>query len=246
MDKGWVKLFRKFTDWEWYDDINTKVLFLHLLLKVNHKDKNWRNTVVKRGELITSSFNLAKETQLTRQQIRLSLSKLISSGDIVKKTTNKYTHLTICNYSSYQDTQKENNQQTTIKQPTNNHQTTTTKEVKNERIKEKEYIGGSHILAIRVKEQLKDVSKMHSQLTDEECNKLLNRFDKVLVWETLLAMDNNTNLKKYKSVYRTCLQWCKNAKERTQHEKGNQRHNGQGEQYNPAGKAYDNADNQDF
>ena len=29
-------------DWEWYDDINTKVLFIHLLIKSNWKEKKWR------------------------------------------------------------------------------------------------------------------------------------------------------------------------------------------------------------
>ena len=29
----YVKISRKILDWEWYTDINTKVLFLHILLK---------------------------------------------------------------------------------------------------------------------------------------------------------------------------------------------------------------------
>lgn len=37
---GHIKLFRKFLDWGWYQDINTKVLFIHMLLKANWKDGN--------------------------------------------------------------------------------------------------------------------------------------------------------------------------------------------------------------
>ena len=41
-DTSWIKLFRKFMDWEWYGDKNTKVLFIHLLLKANYQEKSWK------------------------------------------------------------------------------------------------------------------------------------------------------------------------------------------------------------
>ncbi len=31
MNDGFIKLHRKIIDWEWYDDINTKTLFIHIL-----------------------------------------------------------------------------------------------------------------------------------------------------------------------------------------------------------------------
>ena len=39
--EGWVKLHRKFLEWEWYDKSETVHLFLHCLLKANHKDKSY-------------------------------------------------------------------------------------------------------------------------------------------------------------------------------------------------------------
>ena len=42
--EGWIKLHRQILDWEWYDDINVKVLFLHLLLTANYEDKKWQGT----------------------------------------------------------------------------------------------------------------------------------------------------------------------------------------------------------
>ena len=30
---GWIKIHRKITEWEWYDDVNTFRLFMHLILK---------------------------------------------------------------------------------------------------------------------------------------------------------------------------------------------------------------------
>lgn len=39
---GWIKLHRKLINWEWYQDTNVKVVFLHLLLIANHEDKKWQ------------------------------------------------------------------------------------------------------------------------------------------------------------------------------------------------------------
>ena len=56
---GYIKLFRQFSDWEWYKDINTKCLFLHCLISANFKDAKWQGIVVKRGQFITSLAHLA-------------------------------------------------------------------------------------------------------------------------------------------------------------------------------------------
>ena len=41
--KGFIALQRKVLEWEWYNDIPTKTLFIHILLKANFKDKNWQD-----------------------------------------------------------------------------------------------------------------------------------------------------------------------------------------------------------
>ena len=51
---GHIKLFRKFLDWGWYQDINTKVL----LLKANWKDGKFMGTTVPRGSLYRLSGTL--------------------------------------------------------------------------------------------------------------------------------------------------------------------------------------------
>ena len=43
--EGWIKVHRKLVDWEWYNDINVKVVFLHLLLTANHKEKQWKGAM---------------------------------------------------------------------------------------------------------------------------------------------------------------------------------------------------------
>ena len=120
MKNGWIKIHYNLLNWEWYDDINTKTLFLHLLLMANWKDKKWHGILIKRGSFVTSLGKLANQTGLSVQNVRTSLNKLKSTHEITSKTTNKYTYITINNFNDSQETTNKltNNQQTTNKQLT--------------------------------------------------------------------------------------------------------------------------------
>ncbi|MDR2274312.1 MAG: hypothetical protein LBF27_25620 [Sphingobacterium sp.] len=144
--QGWVKLHRSILEWEWYSDINTKILFLHLLVKANHKDKKHQGTIIKKGQLLTGRDLLSFETGLSVQQVRTSLERLKSTNEITITTNRKGSVIDIVNYVFYQSReeeqptdQPENNQQVTNKQPTSNQQVTSNKnekKYKNERNKE--------------------------------------------------------------------------------------------------------------
>lgn len=122
MEDGWVKIFRRFLDWEWYSDGNMVRLFLHLLLRANYEDKRWRGMVVSRGQLITSLESLSNETHLSVRNIRTCLQRLLETGEIDKQTTSKFTIITICKYDSYQQIE-DHKRQTNDKQATNERQT---------------------------------------------------------------------------------------------------------------------------
>lgn len=141
MCAGWIKLHKKMTKWQWFKHSNTLQLFIYVLITANYEDKYWGNVLVKRGELITSLGHLAEGTGLSVQQVRTALENLYSSGELIRQEKNNkhFTHLTICNYSIYQENTESSNNQITIKQQSNNNQITTTKEYKNIRNKE-EYI----------------------------------------------------------------------------------------------------------
>jgi hypothetical protein len=134
---GWIKLHRKFLEWEWYDDTNSVRVFLHLLIKANHKDKNYRGTLIKRGQLVTGRTLLSEQTGLSEQQIRTVLNKLKSTGELTIKSTSKGSLVTLVNYGLYQGDDTQSTSATTSKltneQPASNQQSTTNKNVKNEK-----------------------------------------------------------------------------------------------------------------
>lgn len=117
MHRGYIKLWRKFKDWDWYDDHNTCRLFIYLLLSVNHTEKKWKGEVIKPGSIITGRYQLAKETGLTPSQIRTSLDKLKMTSDITIKTTNKYSLISINNWNDYQQNHQQHSQQIANKSP---------------------------------------------------------------------------------------------------------------------------------
>jgi len=138
---GYVKLFRKLADWEWYSDSNTFRLFIHCLIKANYEEKKWRGQVIKPGSFVTSTMKLADELHLTRAQIRYSIHNLQNTQNLATKSTNKYTVITVLNWAEYQVYEIEQitnslANQSPAESPTNRQPIATTKEYKE--IKNKE------------------------------------------------------------------------------------------------------------
>ena len=131
-NNGFIVLHRKMVDWEWYQDANTMRLFVHCILKANHKARKWQGIDINRGQFLTSSDTLAADLKLSRQQIRTSLNKLKSTNEITISTTARYSMITVSSYNEYQDKGKPDNQRVTNKQPTDNQLVTTNNNDNNE------------------------------------------------------------------------------------------------------------------
>lgn len=108
---GFIQLHRSLMAWEWYDDIPTKVLFLHLLLMANHTDKKWRGKTIQRGQHMTSIPKLAEGTGLTIKQVRRALDNLKTTGEVTTSRADKGTLVTVENYSVYQGGSKSQGRQ---------------------------------------------------------------------------------------------------------------------------------------
>lgn len=130
--QGYIKLYRQIVEWEWYNDINTTRLFIHLLLTANHREQKWQGITVLPGQKITSYPHLALENTLSVQAIRTSINKLKSTGEITVKSTSKYSLITIQNWIDYQQDNTPVNSQATGEQQSSNRRATTNKNVKND------------------------------------------------------------------------------------------------------------------
>lgn len=108
---GWIKLHRSLKEWEWYDDINVKVTFIHILLSANHKEGSWRGHKIDRGQMWTSISHLSEEIGITEKQIRNALKKLEKTNEILTKGASKGTMITVCKYDSYQDEENQMGEQ---------------------------------------------------------------------------------------------------------------------------------------
>lgn len=124
MDGNYIKIYRSLLEWEWYSNINTKVLFLHMLLKANWKDGKFQGTTVPRGSFVSSYPRLAEECDLTINEIRTALKHLVSTGEVTVRTHSKFSVFAVNNYNQYQDinSQITDNAQADNRQVTGNAQ----------------------------------------------------------------------------------------------------------------------------
>ena len=128
---GWLKLYRRLRDWEWYGVPNMVAVWVHILICACAEEKEWKGVKVPKGSLIFGREKMADEIGISVQQLRTCLSNLQKTGEITIKTTNKFSVLTVSKYDEYQavyDVEQPAVQPTINQQP--NQQITTSKEEK--------------------------------------------------------------------------------------------------------------------
>ena len=102
LEGGFILLHRSILRWEWYGDLNTARLFIHLLLTVNYEPQRWQGIAVERGQRVASLAKLADETGLTVKQVRTALEHLKRTGEVTHTATSKYGLFTVNHYDRYQ------------------------------------------------------------------------------------------------------------------------------------------------
>ena len=207
---GWIKIHRKFLDWEWFNKSEAVHLFLYMVLKANHKDNKWQGNDVKRGQFISSLGNISSATGITIQQIRTILKKLEKTNEIVVKSTSQFTIVTICKYECYQDEEETTNKRTTNHQQTTNKQSTTNKNDKKEK-NEKEVILDSWIEYRKsakktlTQQSIKSILVKMENYTNEQCkfviNKSIEQGWQGLFWDNIQTIQEVNEPKKWKAPW---------------------------------------------
>lgn len=119
-NKGWVCLWRKLLESQiWRSgDAELFKIFVWCLLKATHAPHEityGKETIlVERGQFITGQHVASDELGMTGSMYRRKLQKLIDLGIATTKVVSRFTIVTICKYSTYQDV--------TLEQPINQQQ----------------------------------------------------------------------------------------------------------------------------
>lgn len=121
LNRGYIKLFRKIDNWEWYTEPNTIRMFLHCLIKANHSDKIWRGVTIPAGSFVTSRATLAKELKMTERQVRTAINHLKTTNELTSEATNHYSIITVNNWHLYQINDQQNDRQEVQQTTTTNN-----------------------------------------------------------------------------------------------------------------------------
>ncbi|MFH1051553.1 MAG: hypothetical protein V1779_11575 [bacterium] len=104
---GWVSLHRKLLNKGFAKKPNYLAVWIYLLLKANHSDKeflfNNETILIRRGQLITSKLGISKYFKISIGTVQNIFKHFISESQIETKISNKFTMVTILNYDSYQN-----------------------------------------------------------------------------------------------------------------------------------------------
>ena len=132
MIDGWISLHRKILENPILNRSRVYSNFeawIWLLLKANHKDNKFmlgtELVKVKKGSMITSQKKLCRQFKWGNSKLRSFLKVLQKDKMLLLETNTQSTHITICNYESYQDKQTANKLQTNRKQTANKLRTNT-------------------------------------------------------------------------------------------------------------------------
>lgn len=103
---GWVKIHRKLSDKGWYRKSEYVHLWIHLLIKANHRDREFwfdgKNIKVKRGQMITGRKILSQETGISESNIQRILKFFENEHQIEQRTSNRNRLISILYYDEYQ------------------------------------------------------------------------------------------------------------------------------------------------
>lgn len=104
MSGDWIKVHRQLMDSAVWSDEWLVKLWIWCLLKANYRDGIYRGEVVKRGQFVTGRITGADELSVSPSKWYRGMMRLSQLGNIKIEANSVWTRITVCNYTSYQDT----------------------------------------------------------------------------------------------------------------------------------------------
>ncbi len=126
---GWIRLDRAIQDNFLWQEPEALKLWIYLLMAASLTDKatafNGKMLTIKRGQLVFGLHAASARLNISIRRLRTFLRWFETEDMIAKQITNKFSIISITNYSQYQDSGK----QATSKSQATDKQTTTTIQV---------------------------------------------------------------------------------------------------------------------
>ena len=137
MHRGYIKLWRKVVDWEWFTDVNTTYIFIYLLLHARHKPGRWRGIDLDVGDIIQTVSFISEVTGLSVRQIRTAIEHLVSTGEVTVRKHGYKRIIKLNNYQQHMSSETTNDTSIVTAETLERHKSdtgsTTNKKVKNEK-----------------------------------------------------------------------------------------------------------------
>lgn len=111
INNGFIKVFRSILDKGWYKDSECVALWLHLLLKANHKGcefmLGYQIIKLKAGQFVTGRKALSFETGISESKIERILKLFESEQQIEQQTNSRNRIITIVSWDKYQKSEQQ-------------------------------------------------------------------------------------------------------------------------------------------
>ena len=203
--KGWISLHRTISD-HWLYPKNRKFTkyeaWIDILLETNHSEQKvlLKGTLLtcKRGESIRSMKEWAKRWNWSKSNVKRFFDLLESDSMIEYKNVQITTHLTVCNYDSYQDVRNATETPMKRKRNASGTQTDTNNNVNN--VNNENNVNNIPTLS-DVQEYFKQTDKIQSNHIQLEAENFINHYE---------SQDWKRNGKKIKNWKLQASTWANN------------------------------------
>lgn len=139
MHRGYIKLWRKIGDWEWFTDVETCHLFIYLLLHARSNEGRWRGIPIYKGEIVQSIETIADRSGLTIRNVRTAIKHLQVTGEVTERYHGKHRIIKLKNYEVYHQSDTIVAEELTGKRQGSDREVTANKKEKKE--KNDNYVG---------------------------------------------------------------------------------------------------------
>lgn len=166
INTGYIRIFRAIMDKGWYKDSECVALWLHLLLKANHKGAEFMHgfsiVKLKPGQFVTGRKALSLETGISESKIERILKLFENEKQIEQQTNSRNRVITILSWDKYQKGEQQTNSRRTASEQqvnTNNNDNNDNND-KNDIYKAKREFYEKEILDNSEKEQIEGYKNM--------------------------------------------------------------------------------------